>query len=62
MSCDYKAMLVLIIIVLFRQKKAHVVEVQLNGGAVADKVDKVVQDEMLDIVGVTKVHGFKGES
>ena len=37
-------------------------EVHLSGGAVADKVDKVVQDEMLDIIGVTKDHGFKGES
>ena len=51
-------------------------EVHLNGGAVADKVDFAgnnfekeftveyifVQDEMLDIIGVTKDHGFKGES
>ena len=37
-------------------------EVHLIGGAVADKVDKVVQDEMLDIISVTKVQGFEGES
>ncbi|KAJ1096062.1 hypothetical protein NDU88_001208 [Pleurodeles waltl] len=57
-----------------RQKKAHVMEIQLNGGSVADKVDwahekleKQVnihtvfsQDEMIDVIGVTKGHGFKG--
>merc|ERR1711899_247550 len=57
-----------------RQKKAHIMEVQLNGGSVADKVnwarehfEKEVpvgqvfeQDEVLDIIGVTKGHGFKG--
>ncbi|ESO84962.1 hypothetical protein LOTGIDRAFT_196203 [Lottia gigantea] len=56
------------------QKKAHIVEVQLNGGSIADKVDwarqqleKPVpvnqvfeQDEVLDIIGVTKGKGFKG--
>ncbi len=50
-------------------------EVQLNGGSVADKVafarehfEKEVpvtqvfaQDEMIDIIGVTKGHGFKGK-
>ena len=49
-------------------------EVQLNGGSVADKVDfarnhfeKEIpvtavfsNDEMMDIIGVTKGHGFKG--
>ncbi|XP_023204858.1 60S ribosomal protein L3 isoform X1 [Xiphophorus maculatus] len=49
-------------------------EVQLNGGRAADQVDwakehleKAVpisavfyQDEMIDVVGVTKGHGFKG--
>jgi hypothetical protein len=59
---------------LFRQKKAHIMEVQLNGGSVADKVnfarehfEKAVpvtqvfsQDEMIDVIGVTKGHGFKG--
>merc|ERR1711884_663943 len=57
-----------------RQKKAHIMEVQLNGGAVADKVDFArnhfekelpvtsvfAKDEMMDIIGVTKGHGFKG--
>merc|ERR1711863_83447 len=57
-----------------RQKKAHIMEVQLNGGSVADKVDFArnhfekeipvtavfAQDEMMDIIGVTKGHGFKG--
>merc|ERR1712119_55787 len=57
-----------------RQKKAHIMEVQLNGGSIADKVDFArnnfekelpvgsvfAQDEMLDIIGVTKGHGFKG--
>merc|ERR1711913_137363 len=55
-------------------KKAHIMEVQLNGGSIADKVnfsrehfEKEVpvgavfaQDEMIDIIGVTKGHGFKG--
>merc|ERR1712079_674560 len=57
-----------------RQKKAHIMEIQLNGGSVADKVvfarnhfEKEIpvtavfaQDEMMDIIGVTKGHGFKG--
>merc|ERR1711956_160130 len=57
-----------------RQKKAHIVEIQLNGGGVGDKVDfarehfekkvpiKSVfgKDEMVDIIGVTKGKGFKG--
>merc|ERR1712212_760630 len=57
-----------------RQKKAHIMEVQLNGGSIADKVDFArnhfekevpvgavfAQDEMIDIIGVTKGHGFKG--
>jgi len=57
-----------------RQKKAHVLEIQVNGGSVADKVafarehfEKEVrvqsvfdQDEMLDIIGVTKGKGFEG--
>merc|ERR1712048_526438 len=57
-----------------RQKKAHIMEVQLNGGSVADKVnfarehfEKEVpvgavfaQDEMIDVIGVTKGHGYKG--
>ncbi|XP_028310117.1 60S ribosomal protein L3-like [Gouania willdenowi] len=57
-----------------KQKKAHVVEVQLNGGSISDKVDWAkehleqavpvsavfFQDEMVDVIGVTKGHGFKG--
>merc|ERR1719209_2003628 len=57
-----------------RQKKAHIMEVQLNGGSIADKVNwakerlenpapvrKVfAQDEMIDVIGVTKGHGMKG--
>lgn len=57
-----------------RQKKAHVMEIQVNGGTVADKVqwardhfEKPVsisqvfaQDEMIDVIGVTKGKGFKG--
>ncbi|KAI9332372.1 60S ribosomal protein L3 [Obelidium mucronatum] len=56
------------------QKKAHVMEIQLNGGSIADKVDwakehfeKTVsvnqvftQNEMIDVIGVTKGHGFTG--
>merc|ERR1711971_1109558 len=40
-----------------RQKKAHIMEIQLNGGPVTAVFAK---DEMMDIVGVTKGHGFKG--
>merc|ERR1712243_206993 len=57
-----------------RQKKAHIMEVQLNGGSIADKVNFArdhfekeipvgavfAQDEMIDVIGVTKGHGFKG--
>jgi len=57
-----------------RQKKAHIMEVQLNGGSIADKVDFArnhfekeipvtsvfANDEMMDVIGVTKGHGFKG--
>ncbi|XP_018610326.2 60S ribosomal protein L3-like [Scleropages formosus] len=57
-----------------RQKKAHVMEVQLNGGSMPEKVDwarerleKPVpvsavfsQNEMVDVIGVTKGHGVKG--
>merc|ERR1711935_656787 len=57
-----------------RQKKAHIVEIELNGGGVGDKVDfarehfekkgpiKSVfgKDEIVDIIGVTKGKGFKG--
>lgn len=58
-----------------RQKKAHIMEIQLNGGTVADKVawarehlEKPIpvtsvfaQDEMIDCIGVTKGHGYKGK-
>ena len=58
-----------------RQKKAHIMEVQVNGGSVAEKVDfarehfekKIpIQDvfaknEMIDMIGVTKGKGFKGK-
>jgi len=57
-----------------RQKKAHIMEVQVNGGTVPEKVDYVramfekkvplndvfAKNEMIDIIGVTKGKGFKG--
>lgn len=57
-----------------RQKKAHILEVQVNGGSVADKVafakgllEKEVdvssvfsQDEMIDTIAVTKGKGYAG--
>ncbi|KAI4184364.1 MAG: hypothetical protein L6R41_004782 [Letrouitia leprolyta] len=57
-----------------KQKKAHLMEVQINGGSVAEKVDfgkglfeKPVEigsvfekDEMIDCIAVTKGHGFQG--
>jgi len=57
-----------------RQKKAHVKEIQINGGSVADKVDfctklfeqevpfntVFTQNEMVDVIGVTKGHGNAG--
>lgn len=57
-----------------KQKKAHLMEVQVNGGSVSDKVEyahglfeKPVditsvfeQDEMIDCIAVTKGHGFQG--
>lgn len=57
-----------------RQKKAHIMEIQVNGGDIAEKVDwakerlenpapvsKVFsKDEMIDVIGVTKGKGFKG--
>merc|ERR1712113_433899 len=56
------------------QKKAHVKEIQINGGDVSAKVDfamglfeqevKVAdvfnQDEMIDVIGVNRGHGFNG--
>lgn len=57
-----------------RNKKAQIMEIQLNGGTIAQKVDwarehfeKQIpveqvfnQDEMIDCIGVTKGHGYKG--
>jgi large subunit ribosomal protein L3e len=56
------------------QKKAHVVEIQVNGGSVADKlnyarslmekylpIDQVFKkDELIDVIAVDKGHGFTG--
>ena len=64
----------ILILYVYRQKKAHIMEVQLNGGSVSDKVDFArnhfekevpvtavfAKDEMIDVIGVTKGHGFKG--
>ncbi|KAJ2973013.1 hypothetical protein NUW58_g9049 [Xylaria curta] len=57
-----------------KQKKSHLMEVQVNGGSIADKVsfghglfEKPVsidsifeQDEMIDVIAVTKGHGYNG--
>jgi large subunit ribosomal protein L3e len=57
-----------------RQKKAHLMEVQVNGGTIAEKVDwgytlferKVPvdtvfnQNDMIDVIGVTKGKGYEG--
>jgi len=57
-----------------RQKKADIMEIQLNGGTIAEKVDWArdhleksipvsnvfAQNEVIDCIGVTKGHGFKG--
>jgi len=57
-----------------KQKKAHLMEIQVNGGSIPEKVDfayglfeKEVpvssvfeQDEVIDVIGVTKGHGFEG--
>jgi large subunit ribosomal protein L3e len=57
-----------------RQKKAHLMEIQVNGGTVAEKVDFAVglfekpvdvksvfdESELIDVIGVTKGHGFEG--
>ena len=56
------------------QKKAHVMEIQVNGGDTAAKVDFATglfekqvpadalfaQNEMIDVIGVTKGHGYEG--
>jgi large subunit ribosomal protein L3e len=57
-----------------RQKKAHIMEIQINGGSTADKVDfgfklfenpvKVdqvfAQNEMIDVCSVTRGKGYEG--
>jgi large subunit ribosomal protein L3e len=57
-----------------RQKKAHLMEIQVNGGTVAEKVDWAKelferqlsvdtvfsQNDMVDLIGVTKGKGFTG--
>merc|ERR1711970_975182 len=57
-----------------KQKKAHIIELQVNGGSAADKVafaqglfeqqisvgDVFAQDDNLDCIGVTQGHGRKG--
>jgi len=56
------------------QKKAHLAEIQINGGSTSEKVDwarehfeKTVdihsvfeQDEVIDVIAVTKGHGYEG--
>jgi large subunit ribosomal protein L3e len=56
------------------QKKAHVMEIQVNGGTIAQKVDFAVnlfekqvpidavfnESDMVDVIAVTKGHGFEG--
>jgi len=57
-----------------RQRKAHVMEIQINGGSIADKVafgrklfeqeipvsDVFAQDEVIDTIAVTKGRGMEG--
>jgi len=57
-----------------KQKKAHLMEIQINGGTISQKVDYAFslfekpipidtvfnQDEMIDVIGVTKGHGYEG--
>jgi len=57
-----------------RQKKAHIMEIQVNGGSIADKVDFAhglfekqvtvedvfAKDENIDVLGATKGHGTEG--
>jgi len=56
------------------QKKAHVMEIQVNGGSIEQKVDYAVSlfeknvpvegvfgmNDMIDVIGVTKGHGYEG--
>ncbi|XP_075230682.1 large ribosomal subunit protein uL3-like isoform X1 [Lycorma delicatula] len=57
-----------------RQKKAHIMEIQVNGGTIEEKVKWAREhlerpvpvsnvfspDEMIDVIGVTKGKGYKG--
>ncbi|CAN8103714.1 unnamed protein product [Discula destructiva] len=57
-----------------KQKKAHLMEIQINGGSIADKVEHGAslfekpisvdtifeQDEMIDVIAVTTGHGYNG--
>jgi len=57
-----------------KQKKAHLMEIQVNGGSAADKVDfahkyfeKAIpvdavfaKNEMIDTIGITRGHGYEG--
>lgn len=57
-----------------RQKKAHIAEIQINGGSISDKVDFAIErlekeipvtevfakNELIDTIGVTKGKGFQG--
>merc|ERR1711931_395726 len=57
-----------------RQKKAHIMEIQVNGGSVAEKVDwcysnfekevavntVFAKNEMIDTIGITKGRGYHG--
>jgi len=57
-----------------KQKKAHLMEIQVNGGSIADKVDFAfklfekpiaidsvfTESEMIDVIGVTKGRGWEG--
>jgi large subunit ribosomal protein L3e len=57
-----------------KEKKANIMEIQVNGGEIADKVafaqallekpisvgDLFSQDEMIDVIGVTRGHGYNG--
>jgi len=57
-----------------RQKKAHIMEIQVNGGSIADKVEYAKSllessvsvkhvfgpEEFVDVIGVSKGHGYEG--
>merc|ERR1711909_66983 len=57
-----------------RQKKAHLIEIQVNGGSIAEKVDwcyenfekevavntVFAKNEMVDTIGITKGRGYHG--